>query len=58
MAYEVWSKKKDDAGEKLTDVAIYSLELAGIDLGKEIETKIAMTPNGSMKLSRGTEKSF
>ncbi len=42
-AYEAWSKKKDDFGLELADIAIYLMgiaEMQGIDLGAEIERKM------------------
>jgi len=42
-AYEAFSKKKDDFGEELADIAIYLLgisEIAGINLEEEILRKI------------------
>jgi len=42
-AFHAYTKKKDDLGEELADVAIYLLGLAeilNIDLGKEILAKV------------------
>lgn len=47
-AYEAWRKQKSSIGEELADVAIYLLglsEILGIDLEKEIESKIEVNKN-------------
>ena len=47
-AYEAWRKQESSIGEELTDVAIYLLglsEILGIDLEKEIESKIEVNKN-------------
>ena len=43
-AFEAWHKGRDNLGEELADVAIYTLALAemtGIDLGAAVEAKLA-----------------
>ncbi len=47
-AYEAWRKHESNIGEELADVAIYLLglsEILGIDLEKEIESKIEVNKN-------------
>ena len=47
-AYEAWRKKESNVGEELADIAIYLLglsEILGIDLEKEIESKIEINKN-------------
>ena len=47
-AYEAWRRQKSSIGEELADVAIYLLglsEILGIDLEKEIESKIEVNKN-------------
>ncbi|MBR3176888.1 hypothetical protein IKF25_02865 [Candidatus Saccharibacteria bacterium] len=44
-AYHAWLMKEDGLGSELADVGIYLLglsEMLGIDLGKEIEKKMAI----------------
>lgn len=44
-AYEAWLKKHDNFAEELADVAIYLMglsQIAGVDLQKEIEKKMAI----------------
>ena len=58
-AYHAWLMKEDGLGSELADVGIYLLglsEMLGIDLGKEIEKKMAINekrvykklPNGTI----------
>ena len=47
-AYEAWRKQESSIGEELADVDIYLLglsEILGIDLEKEIESKIEVNKN-------------
>ena len=42
-AYDAWLKKKDDVGEELADVVIFTMglsEILGVDLESEIINKI------------------
>lgn len=58
-AYEVWRKKKNGFGEELADIAIYLLglsEILGIDLGSEIEKKIAINQEREYKKIEGLLK--
>ena len=55
-AHQAWSKKKDDLGEELADVAIYLLglsELLGFDLETEIEKKIHKNKHREYKKING-----
>jgi NTP pyrophosphatase (non-canonical NTP hydrolase) len=66
-AFDAWRKRRGTLGEELADVAIYLLglaEMTGIDLQREVETKIAKNasriyrslPNGVLvKDGTGTE---
>ena len=56
-AYRALGTKKEDLGEELADIAIYLLGLAeilGIDLGREIEKKVAINKTRRYELVDGT----
>jgi len=56
-ALEAYSKKKDDLGEELADIAIYLLglsEILGFDLEKEINNKMDKNKNRKYKNVNGT----
>ncbi len=55
-AYEAWLKGKEDVGEELADVAIFTLgisEILGIDLEKEIIHKIYKNEKREYKIVNG-----
>jgi len=55
-AYDAWRKKQDDIGEKLADAAICLLGLAeilGVDLGAEMENKMAVSRNRTYAMENG-----
>ena len=57
-AYDAFSKKKEDLGEELADVAIYLLaisEMLGFDLQSEIENKVAKNAKRVYKNINGVE---
>ncbi len=58
-AYEAYRKKLPDLGEEIADVVIYLLSLAeilGIDLGTEIEKKMAKNKRREYKRISGVLK--
>lgn len=60
-AWQAFLLKKDDFGEELADIAIYLFgiaEISGIDLGKEIESKMVKNKLRSYsKVGNGYERS-
>ena len=57
-AYDAFSKKKEDLGEELADIAIYLLaisEMLGFDLQSEIENKVAINAKRVYKNINGVE---
>ena len=55
-AYEAWNKKHDDLGGELADIALYLMglsEMLGLDLEKEIETKMEINKNRKYELKNG-----
>ena len=55
-AYDAWLKKKDDVGEELADVVIFTMglsEILGIDLEEEIQKKVYKNSKREYKVING-----
>ncbi len=55
-AYESWRKKDNELGSELADIAIYLLglaEISGIDLGEEVNKKMAINESRVYKVIDG-----